>query len=130
LQVNKLRMTHQRQVILEELRAVTSHPTADNLFGKVRQRLPKISLATVYRNLELLAESGVILKLETSGRQKRFDGNPRRHDHIRCLQCGRVADVPMDVIGMPDETPPDIAGFKVLGYRLEFEGLCPDCRDD
>lgn len=130
MQINRFRMTHQRQVILEELRAVTSHPTADDLFSKVRQRLPKISLATVYRNLELLAESGVIQKLETGGRQKRFDGNAMRHDHIRCLGCGRVADVPGEALDTPDEAFPEVAGFKVLGYRLEFEGLCPDCRDD
>ena len=68
--------TIQRQTICEELCKLTSHPTADELYDIVKKRMPQISLGTVYRNLEQLAECGVILKLETAGRQKRFAGNP------------------------------------------------------
>ena len=74
----KSRMTHQRRIILEELRNTRSHPTADEVYEIVRKRIPKISLGTVYRNLELLSESGVIQKLEIGGTQKRFDGTGRR----------------------------------------------------
>src|SRR5574340_808335 len=87
------RRTRQREVILEELQKVKSHPTAVGLHDLVRRRLPKISLGTVYRNLELLAKAGVIRKLETAGAEARFDGNAGQHHHIRCVGCGRVDDV-------------------------------------
>ncbi|MCI5132654.1 MAG: transcriptional repressor, partial [Candidatus Electrothrix sp. EH2] len=67
-----LRMTHQRELILEELGNCHNHPTADALYERIKKKLPRISLATVYRNLEILSEAGMIRKLEISGRQKRF----------------------------------------------------------
>ncbi len=79
----KMRLTTQRQVILEELGKVTSHPTANEVYDMVRKRLPRIGLGTVYRNLELMAESGLILKLEVGGTQKRFDATTDLHYHIR-----------------------------------------------
>ena len=85
------RKTRQRQVILEELQAVTSHPTAVELHELVRRRLPKVSLGTVYRNLDLLARMGVIEKLEHSGGEARFDANTAEHDHfaLRALRPNR-----------------------------------------
>ena len=74
----KMRLTTQRQVILEELGKVKSHPTANEVYDMVRKRLPRIGLGTVYRNLELMAESGMILKLEVGGTQKRFDATASR----------------------------------------------------
>jgi len=65
---NKLRMTHQREIILQELRKCTSHPSADALYERVKKILPRISLATVYRNLEILSDSGEIGKIEICGR--------------------------------------------------------------
>ena len=122
-----VRMTHQREIILEELKQLKTHPTADELYDIVRKRLPKISLATVYRNLDVLADLGMIQRIEISGRQKRFDGNPEPHHHIRCLVCGRVADV--EIEKHPEINFHEIKahGFKVVGFRLEFEGICPEC---
>ena len=122
-----VRMTHQREIILEELRQLKTHPTADELYDIVKKRLPRISLATVYRNLDVLADLGMIQRIEVSGRQKRFDGNPEPHHHIRCLVCGRVADVEMDNPPKIDFDALHTHGFKVLGFRLEFEGVCPEC---
>ena len=90
---NKLRMTKQRQVILEELRKVKTHPTADDMYQMLRKKMPKISLGTVYRNLEILSESGIIQKLDVGGTQKRFDGDISIHSHVRCVDCGRVGDI-------------------------------------
>ncbi len=120
------RMTRQRQVILDELRKVNTHPSADEVYEMVRKRLPRISLGTVYRNLEVLSESGEIRKLEP-GPLKRFDGNPSEHFHIRCIRCDRIADVPMPQdfdIDLADMTPTE---YEILGHRLEFFGLCPYC---
>ena len=110
------RMTRQRMVILEELKKVRTHPTADELYAMVRARLPRISLGTVYRNLDFLAETGEILKLEAAGSIRRFDGDIRPHQHIRCTNCGRVGDV------MSSVPVPDIAG------RSEERRVGKECR--
>ncbi|MGD9277844.1 MAG: transcriptional repressor, partial [Desulfobacterales bacterium] len=73
------RITKQRQVILEELRQMETHPSADEIYKVVRRRLPRISLGTVYRNLEVLAQMGEIQKLELSGSIKRYDWNTNKH---------------------------------------------------
>ncbi|MBG0775417.1 MAG: transcriptional repressor [Desulfovibrionaceae bacterium] len=120
------RMTIQRRVILEELRKVTSHPTADEVYEMVRRRLPRVSLGTVYRNLDLLAESGEILKLERAGAQMRFDGNAEDHYHVRCVRCGRVADVHAKV-QPPRILDCNVDGFTITGSSLEFFGVCDYC---
>ncbi|QTA89579.1 Fur family transcriptional regulator [Desulfonema magnum] len=122
-----MRMTRQRKVILEELRKMNNHPSADELYERVRQYLPRISLGTVYRNLEVLSELGEIQKLEISGTLKRFDGNPKKHYHIRCMNCGRVDDAPLDFMKNIENSLLGATKYKIMGHRLEFIGLCPEC---
>ena len=124
-----LRMTRQRKVILEELRKVNTHPSADELYEMVRKRLPRVSLGTVYRNLEILSESGVIQKLEPGCSLKRFDGNPSQHCHIRCVHCDRIADAPMAPDLEIDLKRVNSTDFEIIGHRLEFIGVCPECSD-
>jgi Fur family ferric uptake transcriptional regulator len=120
-------MTRQRKVILEELRKVDTHPSADEVYEMVRQRLPRISLGTVYRNLEILSKTGVIQKLEPGSTLKRFDGNPDAHYHLRCMQCERIFDAHFDIdLKLPREAG-KISNFKIIGHKLEFIGLCSDC---
>ena len=127
---SKYRMTRQRKVILEAVRKdLDRHLSADEIYEEVRGLLPRISLGTVYRNLELLVSTGAIQKLALGGSQARFDGNVDRHDHVRCVGCGRVDDlcgVPLDLAGFKCN---DCSGYEVLGYRLEFVGVCPRCRE-
>jgi len=122
------RNTRQRRVILEELRKLTSHPTAVELHDIVQRSLPRISLGTVYRNLELLTQMGVIQKLEVSGSEARFDGNPAQHCHVRCVRCGRVDDLHE----VPDHPVKgefrEADGYEILDCRLAFTGVCPRCR--
>ncbi len=123
------RKTKQRQVILEELQRLRTHPTASELYEVVRQRLPRLSLGTVYRNLELLVESGFARKIESAGGQARFDGDLSQHYHVRCEECGEVADVfglPSDIVRGEFE---ELNGYRVSGYKLEFVGLCPHCQN-
>jgi len=122
------RLTRQRKVILEELRRVASHPTAPGVFALVRRRLPNISLGTVYRNLELMARAGLIRKLEFAGAAARFDGNTQQHDHVRCISCGRVDDLPGPPLELPEGKYVDCLGYQILGYELELVGLCAECR--
>lgn len=126
--VQKLSMTNQRRVILEELRKVTSHPTADEVYEMVRVILPKISMGTVYRNLEVMAEQGIIQKLYVAGKQMRFDGNPEIHAHIRCTKCGRVDDIAIESECKKHMKPHEIGGYYVAGCNVEYYGICPDCR--
>ena len=119
------RRSKQRELILEELKGLTCHPTADELYERVRKRLPNISLGTVYRNLELLADNGFILKIETGGKN-RFDGNAEPHPHIRRLQSGKVDDV-MSKVTTPEITEKQARGYDVKGCSIEFFGICPDC---
>ena len=121
-------MTHQREIILQELQTSGAHLTADELYDRVKKKLPRISLATVYRNLEILTQVGLIAKREVSGRQKRFDSDVTEHDHIFCVQCHRLDNLDLnrqDVGGLPMGL---IDGYTVTGYRLEFAGVCKDCR--
>jgi Fur family ferric uptake transcriptional regulator len=124
---NNLIMTRQRQVILDELTRCASHPTADELHRLVRKRMPRISLGTVYRNLEILAESGLVQKLEVAGNQKRFDGTITDHYHMRCVRCGRVEDAPVAPMPQVAQALREALGYRVLGHRLEFTVICPRC---
>jgi Fur family ferric uptake transcriptional regulator len=122
-------MTRQRSIILEELRRINSHPSADEIFVIVRTRLPRISLGTVYRNLEILTELGDIQKLETGGSLKRFDGNPKKHYHIRCIGCDRVVDAPLSPLISTGTQIQSATDYKIIGHRFEFLGVCPICSE-
>ena len=121
-------MTEQRRVILDELHRMGSHPTADELYESVRKRLPSISLGTVYRNLEVLSEAGMIQKVETSGSQKRFDGVIGNHYHVRCVRCGRLDDIQSGPVADIDRVVKSVHGYEIISHRLEFLGICPRCR--
>ncbi|MDX9839867.1 MAG: transcriptional repressor [Desulfobulbus sp.] len=123
-----LRMTHQREVVLHELQRCQNHPTADELYGRIKKKLPRISLATVYRNLEILAEAGLISKLEVSGRQKRFDWDPTVHAHVSCVCCHRVDNLDSSSLPCPRVKPEQQQGYEITGCRIEFFGVCPTCR--
>ena len=120
-------MTRQRKIILEELRKVNTHPSADEIYEMVRKHLPRISLGTVYRNLEILSENGQIQKLELGCKLKRFDGIADNHYHIRCLHCDRVVDAPADFDVAVNYDLEKATDFKIIGHKLEFIGICPDC---
>lgn len=122
-----IRLTTQRQVILEELSKVKTHPTASELYDMVRKRLPRIGLGTVYRNLELMAESGMILKIEVGGTQKRFDATTDDHYHIRCSACGKVDDIEVPVIHELVAQATGATSYLILGHHVEFTGICNAC---
>lgn len=127
--MKKLRMTHQREIILQELHKCSDHPAADELYERVKKKLPRISLATVYRNLEILSEAGEIKKIEISGRQKRFDWDVKQHNHIYCIHCNRVENI--EIVGQKrlSAHPVNNRGYIISGCRIEFLGFCPDCQE-
>ena len=122
-----LRMTNQRKIILEELCKVYSHPTANEVYKMVRKRLPKVSLGTVYRNLELLSSCNTIQKLDFGEPHKRFDGNPDPHYHINCTVCGRVDDAPIPLKSTLEEEAEQASGYRINTHHISYSGTCPDC---
>ncbi len=123
-----LRKTPQREIIREILNEKNIHPTADEVFRIVRERLPRISLGTIYRNLELMSEQGLIKVTGQGGIQRRYEGNMKEHYHLKCVSCGRLEDAPVETISFPDDSLREKSDFKILGHNLEFLGLCPECR--
>jgi Fur family ferric uptake transcriptional regulator len=124
----QLRMTNQREIILRELYKNRRHLAADELYDIVKKIMPRISLATVYRNLEILSEAGLIRKLEISGRQKRFDYDPSEHDHVYCIVCHRLDNLEIAHKGLTAAELGAVAGYSITGYRLEIIGVCPECQ--
>ena len=120
-------MSKQRRLILEELRKLDTHPTANELYPIIKGKMPSISLATVYRNLNLLADQGIISRMEHAGSQKRFDANTDLHYHFRCNDCGKVYDLEINEISSMKKIMEKIKGHDVEGYKLEFCGVCESC---
>lgn len=124
----KHRMTKQRRIILEELKKVSSHPSADEIFHLVRMKIPNISFGTVYRNLRFLKKQGFLMELDYGKTFSRFDGNPQNHYHFKCIQCGKIFDVKEPVNRSLDRRISQEMGFQVSCHRLEFYGKCKECQ--
>lgn len=121
-----MRMTRARSLILEALKSSETHPTADEIFLWLRTKLPKVSLATVYRNLEVLERSGHVRKLELSSGRRHYDGNVADHAHIRCVSCGSVADIPLPGRGWWRKVK-IVSNYELLGSSIELVGICKRC---
>jgi Fe2+ or Zn2+ uptake regulation protein len=123
------RLTRQRQVVHTYLQSVDFHPTAEQVYMAVRRRIPRISLATVYKALEALVEAGLAAKLADASGPARFDHRCDCHYHVRCLRSGQIRDldVPFDA-DLLDRLDPQLVerlrqqGFQVSGHRLEIVG--------
>ena len=118
-----------RDAILQCVRSTDAHPSADWVYEHVKEQVPDISLATVYRNLSLFKEQGLIQSLGTVQGVERFDGNTEPHVHFICTQCGAVLDLPE--ISVPEELNSAVArssGGRVDNCQLTFTGICGDCR--
>ena len=127
LRARGLRLTRPRRLILDVVRATDAHPTAAFVYQRVRRRLPRVSLATVYRNLRMLAAEGFLAERTDAG-GLRFDGNTGPHDHFTCLSCGRIYDVPARDDHGGRRRVAARTGFEVLDHRTEYYGRCGTCR--
>jgi Fe2+ or Zn2+ uptake regulation protein len=127
LRARGLRLTRQRRIILDVVRATDEHPTAAVVYRRVRRRLPRVSLATVYRNLRTLAAEGFLAE-RADASVMRFDGNTAPHDHFTCIACGRIHDVPARADRAPRPRVASRTGFEVTNQRTEFYGRCGACR--
>ena len=123
--VNKF--SRQREAIKEYLAHTNEHPTADTVYMNIRATYPNISLGTVYRNLNLLAEQGEITKLNCQDGSDRFDGNTMPHYHFLCNDCGRILDIEMESIDHINKIAGAGFGGKIEGHVTFFYGVCPNC---
>ena len=119
-------MTPQRRVVAEVLDAEEGHPTADTVLSRALERLPEISLATVYNTLNELVAMGELVEVAAGGGPKRYDRNLADHHHLVCIRCGALQDVPARAVEPPP--PADRHGYAVSSVDVTFKGLCPTCR--
>lgn len=120
-----LNVTYQRILIYKALHNMKTHPTAEEIYKAVLDEYPSISLATVYKTLETLAEHGLLSKVTKLHDLARYDADTDPHHHLLCVRCRKVVDVHEDQF---NNLPlPQNNGFQVQGYRIQFEGLCREC---
>lgn len=122
------RMTRQKKVILEILRGTNNHPSADWVYEQAKKMVPDISLGTVYRNLNVLRDSGDIIELNYGSTFSRYDGRADNHYHFFCDKCHKLVDVAIPVYQGLDKMVQDTTGYEVKYHRMEFYGLCDECK--
>ncbi len=121
------RLTPQRRLVYRTLAATQSHPDAEQLITMVRRRDGRVSVATVYNTLRLLADAGWILELRGLGPKTRYDANTGEHDHFTCASCGRVEDIPAQLDGPYRLRGEDFTGYRVSEVRVHARGICARC---
>ncbi|MGI6535212.1 MAG: Fur family transcriptional regulator [Eggerthellaceae bacterium] len=121
------RRTRQRQLVLSSVENRCDHPSAEDIFNEVRKSDSRVSLATVYRNLHLLVDSGEILSIHTD-KGERFDRRTDDHAHIVCEQCGHMEDAPSPNLNSADTQAAADTGYVVSSHELVFVGICPKCQ--
>lgn len=125
-----VRLTPRRRAVLDVLARTDSHPDARWVYERAQERMPGISLATVYRALQALREAGLILEFPQPAGASRFDANTSAHHHLTCVRCGRITDVILPLGPLRQEVQ-RLADFAtVTSERLEFFGLCRRCDGD
>jgi len=124
-----LKLTPQRMAIVRELAADPTHPTAQELFERLRTTLPTMSFATVYNTLDALAAAGLCAALSLAPGPSRFDPNMKPHHHAVCDLCGEVRDIPSDAVRAPTAARalPAAPGFEVRSVEQIYRGVCAAC---
>lgn len=125
--MTNLKYSRQREAIKEYLTHTTCHPTADTVYMNIKKLYPNISLGTVYRNLNLLAEHGEIVKISCGDGSDRFDANIDQHYHLICSHCGEVIDLKMDSIEHINTIANASFSGKINGHTVYFYGTCENC---
>lgn len=123
----KKRNTIQGQLVLNAVRQLGNHPTADDVYNYVVQMHPNISKGTVYRNLNSLAEDGILVKISVSDAADRFDHTLEKHYHIKCMNCKEFVDVNLDYMQELDDKVAESTKYKILSHDVVFKGICHNC---
>lgn len=123
-----MKYSRQREIIHHTVLQNAIHPTADMVYTMVRAQEPNISLGTVYRNLNLLAEQGLLKKICIPNASDHFDGRVDDHNHILCEKCGHMFDIDIGDLSILDKIIEKESEFIITGYEVLLTGICPDCQ--
>ena len=121
-------VTHQRQVLYEVMQSMEGHPSPEEIFAKVKRRIPAISLATVYKNIHLFVESGVLREVSLHHGSRRVEMKAADHHHMVCSRCKSIADVDAAELGLAAERTTLPGGFLVERYAVDVVGICAPCQ--
>lgn len=124
--MNGKRYSRQRELIYEALKGSREHPTAEMIYQWLKPTNPNLSLGTVYRNLNLLADEGVIIRMAFP--VERYDANTMPHAHFRCEECGAVYDLEVPYDAAEDIAAAQVSGHRITGHETIFHGSCAKCR--
>jgi len=119
--------SHQRELVLRHLKKVKSHPTASEVYNIVKQEEPTISLATVYRNLNLLRDTGEIISFKANDGSEHFDGDISNHQHFYCTDCGKIYDIFMKYDVKMIQSVEESLECRVDNQQVLYYGSCKTC---
>ncbi|MDQ0091236.1 Fur family peroxide stress response transcriptional regulator [Paenibacillus anaericanus] len=129
LKINGVRITPQRHAILTFLMESMGHPTADEIYRSLEPRFPNMSVATVYNNLKMFIEAGMVRELTYGDNSSRFDADVSNHYHVICEKCGKIKDFMYPSLEEVERKAEEMTGFRVRGHRMELYGVCNECQD-
>jgi len=121
------RNSRQRTRVLEVLQSTDSHPTADWVYENLKKEFPKLSLGTVYRNIGILIEQGLVQRIQSGSTHDRFEANNEKHYHLICEKCGKIMDFNMKEINDLEKQASRMTNFKINSHRIDFFGICSNC---
>lgn len=125
-----VRITPQRHAVLDFLLNSESHPTADEIYKALEGKFPNMSVATVYNNLRVLKEIGLVRELTYGDSSSRFDCDTTEHYHVICEECGKIVDFYYPILDEVETLAGQVTGFDVSHHRLEVYGTCEDCKEE
>ncbi|WPP40733.1 Fur family transcriptional regulator [Paenibacillus hunanensis] len=128
LKTSGVRITPQRHAILTYLMDSMEHPTADEIYRSLASQFPSMSVATVYNNLKMLTEAGMVRELTYGDSSSRFDANVSEHYHIICQQCGKIEDFHYPALTHIEDQAARHTGYQIAGHRMELYGICKQCQ--
>jgi Fur family peroxide stress response transcriptional regulator len=123
------RNTIQRKIILDALRKMGTHPTIEELYAEVSKEYSTISKTTVYRNLRILAQNGLVLRISLPDGLERYDGQTYQHYHFQCNKCEKIFDVEIPYLKELEATAAQKYDFEIVSHDIVFNGYCRKCRN-
>ena len=125
---NGIAVTHQRQVLYEAMKSMDGHPSPEEVYARVKKKVPAISLATVYKNIHLFVESGVFQKVSMHHGSVRVEMNGEPHHHMVCSKCRKITDIGEKELGLVAKRSRLPDGFLVERYAVDAIGVCASCQ--
>jgi Fur family peroxide stress response transcriptional regulator len=129
LREHQFRITPQRLAVLRVLAASEEHPSVERIYETVRREFPTTSIATIYKTVHHLKQMNEVLEIALPDGSNRYDGNkPFPHPHLICVRCQKIIDPDLESLKDVTAEVADETGFDILTYRLDFFGICADCK--